>query len=70
MNLDMHDILKLKLLIMDLLFSKNFKITEIKPNLIHYNAYCDEIDLQIKRNESWSKEELFKRHPFLSKEHA
>lgn len=43
---------------------------QIRAAIGFYNAYRDEIDLQIKRNESWSKEELFKRHPFLSREHA
>jgi uncharacterized protein (DUF433 family) len=60
--------------------SQNFKrlkkalhwLTEqqIRAAIGYYNAYRDEIDLQIKRNESWSKKELFERHPFLSKEQA
>ena len=43
---------------------------QIRAAVGYYEAYCDEIDFQINRNESWSKEALFERYPFLSKEHA
>jgi uncharacterized protein (DUF433 family) len=43
---------------------------QLKAAIGYYEAYRDEIDLQIKRNESWSKEALLKRYPFLSKEHG
>jgi uncharacterized protein (DUF433 family) len=43
---------------------------QLKAAIGYYEAYRDEIDLQIKRNASWSKETLLKRYPFLSKEHA
>jgi len=43
---------------------------QIRAAIGYYNVYRDEIDFRIKRNESWSKEELFKRYPFLSQEHA
>ena len=43
---------------------------QLKAAIGYYEAYRDEIDLQIKRNESWSKETLLKRYPFLSQEHA
>ncbi len=43
---------------------------QLKAAIGYYETYRDEIDLQIKRNESWSKEALLKRYPFLSKEHA
>ena len=41
---------------------------QLRAAMGYYSAYRDEIDLQINRNESWSKEALFKRHPFLNKE--
>ena len=41
---------------------------QLRAAMGYYRTYRDEIDLQIKRNESWSKEALFKRYPFLSKE--
>lgn len=34
----------------------------------YYVSYCDEIDRLIERNESWSKEEVVKKYPFLSRE--
>jgi len=43
---------------------------QIRAAIGYYNVYRDEIDFRIKRNESWSKEKLFKRYPFLSQEHA
>jgi uncharacterized protein (DUF433 family) len=43
---------------------------QLRAAIGYYNVYRDEIDLQIKRNASWSKEALFKRYPFLSKEHS
>jgi len=42
---------------------------QLRAAVGYYSAYSDEIDLQINRNESWSKNALFKRHPFLSKAH-
>ena len=42
---------------------------QLRAAVGYYSAYSDEIDLQINRNESWSKEALFKRYPFLSKAH-
>ncbi len=42
---------------------------QLRAAMGYYSAYSDEIDLQINRNESWSKETLFKRYPFLSKAH-
>jgi len=44
------------------------KVKQIRAAVGYYEAYRDEIDFQINRNESWSKEALFKRYPFLSKE--
>jgi uncharacterized protein (DUF433 family) len=41
---------------------------QLRAALGYYKAYRDEIDRQIKRNESWSSEGLLKRYPFLSKE--
>ena len=41
---------------------------QLRAAIGYYEAYRDEIELQIKRNESWSKEVLIKRYPFLSKE--
>jgi uncharacterized protein (DUF433 family) len=41
---------------------------QLRAALGYYNAYGDEIDRQIERNESWSSEGLLKRYPFLSKE--
>ncbi len=43
---------------------------QLKAATGYYDAYRDEIDLQIERNESWSKEALLKQYPFLSQEHA
>ena len=43
---------------------------QLRAAIGYYNAYRDEIDFQIKRNESWSKKELLKRYPFLGKEQA
>jgi len=34
----------------------------------YYVSYCDEIDRLIERNESWSKEKVVKKYPFLSRE--
>ena len=43
---------------------------QLRAAVGYYNAYGDEIDRQIERNESWSSEGLLKRYPFLSKEQA
>lgn len=43
---------------------------QLRAAIGYYEAYRDEIELQIKRNESWSKEVLLDRYPFLSKEHV
>ncbi len=43
---------------------------QLRAAVGYYKVYRGEIDLQIKQNESLTKESVFKRHPFLSKEHA
>jgi uncharacterized protein (DUF433 family) len=43
---------------------------QLRAAIGYYEAYRDEIEVQIKRNESWSEELLLKRHPFLSKAHV
>jgi uncharacterized protein (DUF433 family) len=43
---------------------------QLRAAIGYYETYRDEIELQINRNESWSKEVLIKRYPFLSQEHA
>jgi uncharacterized protein (DUF433 family) len=40
---------------------------QLRAAVGYYNAYRGEIDLQIKQNESLTKESVFKRHPFLGK---
>ena len=39
---------------------------QLKAATGYYISYTDEIDLQIDRNESWSKEEIAKHYPYLS----
>ena len=39
---------------------------QLRAAIGYYVAYRDEIDCQIERNESWSKDEVVKRYPFLS----
>ena len=43
---------------------------QLKAAIGYYEVYRDEIEFQIKRNESWSKEALLERHPFLGKGQA
>jgi uncharacterized protein (DUF433 family) len=38
---------------------------QLRAALSYYRLYPEEIDRQITRNESWSKEELARRHPSL-----
>jgi len=38
---------------------------QLKAAIGYYISYTDEIDRQIDRNESWSKEEIVKHHPYL-----
>ena len=39
---------------------------QLRAAIGYYKAYRDEIDYQLSRNESLSKEAVFKQHPFLS----
>ncbi len=40
---------------------------QLRAAVGYYKVYRGEIDLQIKQNESLTKESVFKRHPFLGK---
>jgi uncharacterized protein (DUF433 family) len=39
---------------------------QLKAAIGYYNTYRDEIDRQIDRNQSWSKDEILKQYPFLN----
>jgi uncharacterized protein (DUF433 family) len=39
---------------------------QLRSAIGYYKAYGDEIDHQLNRNQSWSKETVFKQYPFLS----
>ena len=39
---------------------------QLRAAIGYYSTYRDEIDRQIDRNKSWSKEEMLKQYPFLS----
>ena len=43
---------------------------QLRAAVGYYKVYRGEIDLQIKQNESLTKESVFKRHPFLDKENV
>jgi uncharacterized protein (DUF433 family) len=38
---------------------------QLRAAIGYYNAYRDEIDLQINRNQSWSKETVLNQYPYL-----
>jgi uncharacterized protein (DUF433 family) len=39
---------------------------QLRTAIGYYKAYKDDIDQQVARNQSWSKETVFKQYPFLS----
>jgi uncharacterized protein (DUF433 family) len=40
---------------------------QLRSAIGYYNAYRNEIERQIKRNESWTNETISKHHPFLGR---
>jgi uncharacterized protein (DUF433 family) len=41
---------------------------QLRAAISYYKAYGDEIDHHLNRNQSWSKQTVFKQYPFLSEE--
>ncbi|RLB16446.1 MAG: hypothetical protein DRG82_09095 [Deltaproteobacteria bacterium] len=41
------------------------KEQQLRAALAYYTSYREEIDEQIRRNESWTRDELSSRHPYL-----